>query len=56
LKIRKGTENIAGKKKGKRQYLNIKLTRDLMKKLELVFESSVEISRIKVVRNRLLRP
>ena len=42
------TETIAKKKKGKREYLNNKLTRDLMKKLEMFFESKVEIPRIKV--------
>ena len=35
-------------KKGKREYLSIQLTRDLMKKLEIVFEAKVEIPRIKV--------
>jgi len=42
------TENLGRKKQGKRQYLNEKLTRDLMKKLEIIFESTVEIPRIKV--------
>ena len=40
--------NIARKKKGKGQYLNNSKTRDLMKKLEMVFESKVDIPRIKV--------
>ena len=42
------TENIGRKKKGKREYLNNRLTRDLIKKLELLFESTVEVPRIKV--------
>jgi len=43
------TENQARKRKGKREYLNNKLTRNLMKKLESVFQKTVEIPRIKVV-------
>ena len=42
------TENQARKRKGKREYLNNKLTRNLMKKLESVFQKTVEIPRIKV--------
>lgn len=41
-------ENLGRKKQGKRQYLNNKLTRDLMKKMETLFESTVEIPRINV--------
>jgi CRISPR-associated protein Cas1 len=42
------TENLGRKKRGKREYLNKRLTRDLMKKLELLFESKVAVPRIKV--------
>ena len=42
------TENISRKKMGKRVYLNDQLTRKLMTKLEGYFESTVEISRIKI--------
>jgi CRISPR/Cas system-associated endonuclease Cas1 len=42
------TENLGRKKKGKREYLNNRLARDLMKKLELLFESKVAVQRIKV--------
>ena len=42
------TENLGRKKKGKREYLNNQLTRELMKKLETVFNSTVDIPRIKV--------
>ena len=42
------TENLGRKKKGKREYLNKRLTRDLMKKLEILFETTVEVPRIKV--------
>ena len=42
------TENITREKIGKREYLNNQLTRDLLKKLEVFFESTVEIPRIKV--------
>ena len=42
------TENLSRKKKGKREYLNNQSTRDLMKKLNNLFESTVEIPRIKV--------
>ena len=42
------TENIGRKKQGKREYLNSPKTRELMKRLNIFFESSVEIPRIKV--------
>ena len=40
--------NLAEKRKWKREYLNNKQTRYLMKELELYFEKTVEIPRIKV--------
>jgi len=42
------TERLSRNKKGKREYLNGPKTSDLMKKLNLYFESKVEIPRIKV--------
>ena len=36
------------KKQGKREYLNNQLTRALLTKLELFFESTVKIPRIKI--------
>lgn len=41
-------ENLGRKKKGKREYLNNQLTRDLMKALDRYFASNVEVPRIKV--------
>ena len=41
------SENLVRKKKGKREYLNNRLTKDLMTKLNAFFELKVEISRIK---------
>lgn len=41
------TENYSGKRKGKRQYLNGSLTKDLMEKLSRYFEFKVEIARIR---------
>ena len=41
-------ENLGRKKQGKREYLSNKLTRELMKKLELYFQITVDIPRIKV--------
>jgi len=41
-------ENLSRKKRGKREYLNSRLTRDLMNKFEILFESTVEVPRIKV--------
>jgi CRISPR/Cas system-associated endonuclease Cas1 len=41
-------ENYSKKRKGKRQYLNEKLTNNFIKKLNSYFESIVEIPRIKV--------
>ena len=40
------TKHSTRKKKGKRKYLTNKQTRDLMKRLQNVFESKVEIPRI----------
>jgi CRISPR-associated protein Cas1 len=42
------TENSTRKKKGKREYLNNQLTRELMRTVEKVFESSVEVPRMRV--------
>lgn len=42
------TEGLARKKKGKRVYLNNVQTRDLMKKLNDFFESTVKIPRMRV--------
>ena len=42
------TENISSKKVGKREYLNSIQTRDLIKKLEIYFETTVEVPRIKI--------
>jgi len=41
-------ENLGRKKQGKREYLNNKLTRDLTKQLNALFDSTVEIPRIRV--------
>jgi CRISPR/Cas system-associated endonuclease Cas1 len=41
------TENLSRKKTGKREYLSNRLTKDLMK-LDSLFESKIEIPRIKV--------
>ena len=40
------TENLARKKKGKREYLNNQLTRELTTKLEFYLDSLIEIPRI----------
>ena len=48
------TENIARTKIGKREYLNDKLTRELMKKLEAFFEFTIEVPRIKVGRKQTI--
>jgi CRISPR/Cas system-associated endonuclease Cas1 len=42
------TEDLTRKKKGKREYLNNRLTRVLMKELNEFFESYIEIPRMKV--------
>ena len=47
-------ENCTRKKIGKREYLNNQLTRQLMKKLEILFKSEVEIPRIKVGKKQAL--
>jgi hypothetical protein len=41
-------ENLSRKKKGKREYLKNKLTRELMTELEAHFESTIEVPRIRV--------
>jgi len=41
-------EDVARKRKGKREYLNDKLTRNLMRALSEYFDSMVEIPRINV--------
>jgi hypothetical protein len=48
------TENLGRKKQGKRQYLNYQKTRDLMKRLNILFECTVEIPRIKVGKRQTL--
>ena len=48
------TEIIAGKKKGKREYLNSHQTKELMKKLNTFFESTVEIPRINVEKRQTI--
>jgi CRISPR/Cas system-associated endonuclease Cas1 len=42
------TEDLTRKKKGKREYLKDKLTREMMKQLTKYFGSYIEISRIKL--------
>lgn len=42
------TEILGRKKQGKREYLNNKQTGQLMNKLEILFESKVEVARIKL--------
>ena len=42
------TEKLSRKKKGKREYLNNSETKDVMMKLNDVFESKVDIPRTKV--------
>ena len=49
------TENSTRKKKGKREYLNNIETRELMTKLEVYFESMVEVPRIKVGKRQALQ-
>ncbi len=41
-------ENFSSRRKGKRQYLNETMTNEFIKRLEVYFESKVEIPRIKV--------
>ena len=41
-------ENLGRNKKRKREYLNNQLTRDLIGKLEVYFESTIEIPRIRI--------
>jgi hypothetical protein len=40
--------HLGRKNKGKREYLNNRLTIDLMKKMEVLFELTVDVPRIKV--------
>jgi CRISPR/Cas system-associated endonuclease Cas1 len=42
------------KRKGKRQYLNVTMTNEFIKKLNAYFESKVEIPRIKYGRKQTL--
>jgi CRISPR-associated endonuclease Cas1 len=42
------TESVGRKKQGKRKYLNNQLTRKLMNQLDNLFESTIEVKRIKV--------
>ena len=49
-------EDIARKRKGKREYLNDRETRKMMKELDNYFESTVEIPRMKWVESRKSRP
>jgi hypothetical protein len=42
------TEDLTRRKKGKRQYLNNQLTREMMKQMKLYFESYVKVLRMKV--------
>jgi CRISPR/Cas system-associated endonuclease Cas1 len=48
------TEDLTRKKKGKRQYLNNRLTRDMMNELIKFFESYVEVPRMKVGKKQTL--
>jgi len=41
-------EDFSRKRKGKRQYLNEAMTNEFIKRLDVYFESKVEIPRIKV--------
>ena len=49
------TEKSTRTKQGKREYLNNQLTKDLIKKLEIVFKSKVEIPRIKVGKRQTIK-
>ena len=42
------TNDFIVKKQGKREYLNTRKITDLMKKFEILFESSIEVPRIKI--------
>jgi CRISPR-associated protein Cas1 len=48
------TEDLTRKKKGKRQYLNNSLTREMMKELNEFFESYVKIPRMKIVKKQIV--
>ena len=48
------TENLERKKRGKREHLNYQKTKDLMKKSNIFFESTIEIPRIRVGKKQTL--
>jgi CRISPR-associated endonuclease Cas1 len=48
-------EQSTRKKIGKREYLNNNLTRDLMTKLEVFFESTLDVPRIKVGKKQTVK-
>jgi CRISPR-associated protein Cas1 len=48
------SEDVSRKRKGKRQYLNDHLTRELTKQLDEFFESTVDIPRIKVGKHQTI--
>ena len=48
------TESVSRNRKGKREYLNDRQTRDLMKQLYGFFESVVEVSRMRVGKRQTL--
>jgi CRISPR-associated protein Cas1 len=48
------TENLGRKKQGKREYLNNKLTRDLLKRVELFFELMIDVPRTRVGKKQSL--
>ena len=48
------TENLSRKKQGKREYLRNRLTKDLMKSLEMLFESTIDVPRIKVGKRKII--
>ncbi len=48
------SEDFSKRRKGKRQYLNEKMTNEFIKKLDAYFESKVEIPRIKVGKRQKL--
>ena len=48
------TETLGRTKQGKREYLNNKLTRDLLKRVELFFELMIDVPRIRVGKKQSL--
>lgn len=48
------TESISRKRKGKREYMNDKSTRDLMKKIDALFQAKVETPRIRAGRSQTI--